>query len=133
MRYAHGDWSERELDILRKRHAAGDSFGQIAQRLPGRTRSACVGKANRLGLKRTTPSRPVRRAPKSSDPKRRALGSPACLDGCCTHGDILADDRDLEICARISKGEALTSISQAFPEVGVLHVSDLKAAIEAAQ
>jgi hypothetical protein len=45
-------WTERELRVVRDCWAAGDSAGVIAQQLPGRTKSAIIGMANRQGWKR---------------------------------------------------------------------------------
>lgn len=42
-------WSKFHEEMLRQLHAAGHSFGLIADRI-GTTRNACIGKAHRLGL-----------------------------------------------------------------------------------
>lgn len=43
-------WSLERETLLRKFHAEGLSFGQIAKRIIGTTRNGCIGKAQRLGL-----------------------------------------------------------------------------------
>ena len=43
-------WTEPEIETLRVRWAAGDTCRQIAHLLPGRTRMAVAGMAQRLNL-----------------------------------------------------------------------------------
>jgi GcrA cell cycle regulator len=53
------DWSEAHLAILKAGVAAGDSYTQIAKRIPLCTRCAAIGKAKRLGLSQgAAPSAP---------------------------------------------------------------------------
>jgi GcrA cell cycle regulator len=53
------DWNEAHLAILKAGVAAGDSYTQIAKRIPLCTRCAAIGKAKRLGLsKSAAPSAP---------------------------------------------------------------------------
>lgn len=44
------EWTEELIEELRRLHAAGLSYRQIAMRL-GRSRSAVCGKARRIGLR----------------------------------------------------------------------------------
>ena len=67
------DWSDKDLDTLRELRAQRLSFSVIGKRM-GRTKNACVGKAQRLGLSQTTAlvrkkPVPIKRLPK---PKRVA-------------------------------------------------------------
>lgn len=70
-------WSETDDEILTLMWTNGSSASQIAKALPGdRTRNAVIGRANRLGLRKTSPERnrnpkvkierkaPPRRAPR---------------------------------------------------------------------
>lgn len=59
-------WSDDRLDTLRKRHAAGDTFSEIADQV-GLSRNACIGKAKRLHL----PGREPHKAPISATRERR--------------------------------------------------------------
>lgn len=54
-------WTEDAIEQLRRLHGEGNSFSQIAQLLGCSSRSAVIGKANRLGLKAATraPKNPV--------------------------------------------------------------------------
>lgn len=46
-------WTEERVEMLQRRFRAGDSFAQIARAVGGGiSRSACIGKAARLGLER---------------------------------------------------------------------------------
>lgn len=47
----HSTWAEWELDRVRAAAAAGLSAGSIVTELMGKTRSAILGKAKRLGVK----------------------------------------------------------------------------------
>lgn len=50
-------WSAEEEATLRKWHAMGKSFGDIARHLPGRDRNMVAGKCWRLGLCEPQPGR----------------------------------------------------------------------------
>jgi GcrA cell cycle regulator len=43
-------WTDEQIEHLRQRHADGLSFSEIACELPGFSRNAVIGKAQRLGL-----------------------------------------------------------------------------------
>ena len=51
-------WTREREEFLRELHSSGLTFGEIAQRLGGVSRNAVIGKANRLGLRFKTASRP---------------------------------------------------------------------------
>lgn len=44
------EWTDARVELLRDRALVGFSASQIAQELPGFSRNAIIGKANRLGL-----------------------------------------------------------------------------------
>ena len=44
------DWTEREDEIVRQGRRAGMSFRALQERLPGRTKSAIIGRAHRIGV-----------------------------------------------------------------------------------
>lgn len=46
-------WNDQAVAVLKARFAAGDSFSAIARAVGGVSRSACIGKAARLGLSRS--------------------------------------------------------------------------------
>jgi len=46
-------WTPDRVEALKARFQAGDSFAMIARALGGVSRSACIGKATRLGLARS--------------------------------------------------------------------------------
>lgn len=76
-------WTEARVEALRRRFLAGDSFAVIARSLgEGVSRSACIGKAARLGLERArdpgefhriASKMGTRRAQASRDPEQRTL------------------------------------------------------------
>lgn len=72
-----GDWTGNELDTIRRLWAEGLSIAKIADRLPGRTKNAVVGKIHRLVL----PSRPspIRRQAPAATPPAPAGARPAPL------------------------------------------------------
>lgn len=49
-------WHEDQLETLRRLHADNVPYPQIAEQIPGKTRNAVIGMANRLGLTRLGPS-----------------------------------------------------------------------------
>lgn len=66
-------WTDDRVEILSKLWADGLSASQIAKQLGGVTRNAVIGKVHRLGLSgRAKPSRPVKRAPRTTTAKARA-------------------------------------------------------------
>lgn len=68
----HNDWRPQELDLAEKAWRAGHSASEIARKLPGRTRSAVIGKAHRMGWiqqTRAKPSAPARAPILPKEPK----------------------------------------------------------------
>lgn len=45
-----GEWSEEQDEILRKVISEGGSSGDASDRIAGKSRNACIGRAERLGL-----------------------------------------------------------------------------------
>ena len=45
------DWTQKEDAKLRRLHADGDTPAEMVANFPGRSRSAIVGRLNRLGLR----------------------------------------------------------------------------------
>lgn len=82
------DWTDARVDVLRRMHANGDTFGQIGRALSA-TRNACIGKAKRLGISDAAPrqgGKPKSRAtlpgtyPKAFIPKAQPMPKPAPLE-----------------------------------------------------
>lgn len=59
------DWNDANIEILKAGLAAGDSYAQIAKRIPGCTRCAAIGKALRLGLERPAAASKPAKAPRA--------------------------------------------------------------------
>ena len=62
------DWSAEEDEILKRLHGEGKSFAEIAKAMGNRTRCACLGRANRLGL-RHSPVAKAASQPRQTRPK----------------------------------------------------------------
>jgi GcrA cell cycle regulator len=87
------DWNKENLDRLKSGVEAGDSYSQIADRIPGCTRSGAIGKARRMGYSQpaaaSKPSRMLRapavaRAPSQNAGlafKTRSFGGSAIYKG----------------------------------------------------
>lgn len=54
-------WTDEHVETLKRLHAAGLSFGEIAKEIGGISRNACIGKAKRLGLPDRLTKRPRKR------------------------------------------------------------------------
>jgi GcrA cell cycle regulator len=59
-------WTDERVEQLRKLHAEGLSFSQIASEIGGISRNGCIGKAGRIGLAKRGMSPP--RAPRQPRP-----------------------------------------------------------------
>jgi len=68
------DWTDADIALLRERVAAGDSFGMIAQLIPGVTRNAVIGKARRLKLEQPR-MRPRTLRIKAANPPRSPVAA----------------------------------------------------------
>lgn len=73
-------WTDERVEVLKKLWAEGLSAGQIAGRLGGVTRNACISKIHRLGLsgratvvRLTKPDRPRRPRPAKSAETKKAV------------------------------------------------------------
>ena len=54
-------WTDEHVETLKRLHAAGLSFGEIAKEIGGISRNACIGKAKRIGLAARLTARPRKR------------------------------------------------------------------------
>ena len=68
------DWTPANVDILKAGVAAGDSYSQIAKRIPDCTRCAAIGKAQRMGISKPSAASAPRRAPRLKPSPPRLLG-----------------------------------------------------------
>lgn len=77
------DWTTERVELAKKLWAEGRSATEIANRLGGFTRSAVLGKLNRLGLLKTRekPSAPAR-VPRAPRPIRLPKDTRLVIAGC---------------------------------------------------
>lgn len=74
--YRSVDWNDANVATLKAGLTAGDSYGEIAKRIPNCTRSGCIGKASRMGIAdRVKPAAPAR-APRVPSAGRRLAAPP---------------------------------------------------------
>jgi hypothetical protein len=66
-------WTDAEDDKLRSMRKDGKSFDYCARHLPGRNRSACLGRAHRLKLPAVTPDVAARRSARTAAARRPRL------------------------------------------------------------
>lgn len=102
------DWSDEDIELIKRRWLKGDSAAQIAAGLHGRTRNSVIGKLHRLGLSnhgRAAPSAPRRTASAPAvrrthvrPPKPGPQNKPAVI-----HGD-LAPSSEAQRLARLAEG-----------------------------
>lgn len=78
-----GNWPDEDKETLEKLWYEGLSAGEIAKRMPGRTRNAIIAKVHRLGLKRNETLNRINRAKNgqnwhriSAERKAAAAGKP---------------------------------------------------------
>jgi GcrA cell cycle regulator len=64
-------WQPEEDELLRQLFRAGKTFGEMPPFFKGRSRNACLGRCQRLGLERVTPPRCHKRSVKVAAPKVR--------------------------------------------------------------
>lgn len=98
-------WTPDKVGLLTKLRADGHSFSQISKRV-GMSRNSCVSKADRLGLPKIDPARPVKK------PAKNGLRFWGEVDPSDPAHDV--DTRDLAILDELANGRAPNAVAKQF-------------------